>query len=70
MQLARFLDRGTTGLAGDRNELFRGEFFAFHWKMMQELAAEGCSILLIFNGLAISPSLQLCSIFFAKSGQN
>jgi hypothetical protein len=38
MQFARFLNRGATGVTGNGNELFRGEFFAFHWKIMQQLA--------------------------------
>jgi len=38
VQFARFLNGGAAGLTGDGNELFRGEFFAFHWKIMQQLA--------------------------------
>jgi len=53
MQFARFLNGGTTGLAGDGNELFRGKFFGFHSAIMQEFAVQGCSILLNVQRLAI-----------------
>jgi len=43
MQFARFFNRGAAGVTGDGNELFRGEFFAFHWKIMQQLAGLGMS---------------------------
>ena len=56
MQFARFLNRGATGLARDGNELFRGEFFALHFAMMQDLAVAGCSILLILQRIGLSKS--------------
>jgi hypothetical protein len=38
VQFARFLNGGAAGITGDVNELFRGKFFDFHWKIMQQLA--------------------------------
>jgi hypothetical protein len=64
MQFTGFPNRGATGITGNGNELFRGEFFAFHWKMMQQLTGLGMS-----NIAHLSKALSVCSMSCKGSEQ-
>jgi hypothetical protein len=57
MQFAGLPNRRATGITGNGNELFRGEFFAFHWKMMQQVAGLGMS-----NIAHLSKAPSVCSM--------
>ena len=53
MQFARFLGLGTTSRTTYGQHLFLGEFPGFHREMMKHPELVKCSILIIFNTLAM-----------------